>query len=170
MLMKVIFKLKMIGLNTFMKSGSILTFAFAMVLFQEGCSPSAATPTPDAGLDAQAAPSEEAGPDTFCNTRRQLSFCEDFDEKSLPGAFVGFAPDASVQAEIIADPLAPSAPRALILQTTGISRGAWFRTRPLAHKGKMNALIMVRTPSNSRPTLAAPCTSPASTPKPAAAC
>src|SRR5687767_14198629 len=61
-------------------------------LLNGACSDSTETPT-DAGAEAETGLST----DPFCRGRPLLPFCEDFDEKPLPGAFAELSSDQSIE-------------------------------------------------------------------------
>ena len=95
-----------------------VSFAFGLCLLacaEEGPSSSA---TADGGAE-----SGTRGVDPFCRTRPRLSFCEDFDEATLPGRFVRI--DGSPEIVTIeAHPDAPSAPNAIRIAQSATANDA----------------------------------------------
>lgn len=93
------------------------------------------------------------GVDPFCRTRPRLSFCEDFDEKPLPGAFDAIEGDGTLFS-LEARKDAPSEPNVAVLTPKEGSTDARFVT--LAKEGiKYNVFFLVRPePGHGRVDLA----------------
>ncbi len=117
----------------------VLGLAIAPLL-NGACSDSTESPV-DAGADA-----EEAGPtDPFCKGRPLLPFCEDFDEKPLPGAFAELSADPSIDVTIADDESAPSAPKIVTFTKRDGAAGSSFLRTPRAPRGpKANGFFRVR--------------------------
>ena len=91
------------------------------------------SPASDAGTDAPVTTT-----DPFCKGRPLLPFCEDFDERALPGAFAEIGGDQA-SAKVAEDPTAPSPPK--VLTVTG---SAWLRTPFAPRTNKGNSFFRVR--------------------------
>jgi hypothetical protein len=108
-----------------------------VLLLLAACSDGATTATPaaDAGSDAPLTT------DPFCKGRPLLPFCEDFDDKALPGAFAEIAGDQSA-VRIGDDPSAPSPPK--VLHVANPSQPVFLRTPFAARSAKANAFFRLR--------------------------
>lgn len=95
-----------------------------------------ASPAADAGNDAPLTT------DPFCKGRPLLPFCEDFDDRAIPGAFAEAAGDQALL-KIADDPTAPSPPKVLSISSTGAG-SVWLRTPRAPRSAKANAFFRVR--------------------------
>lgn len=124
-----------------------LAGAASLAVLVAACSSTTAAPT-DGRVDGGA-----RGVDPFCRTRPRLSFCEDFDEKPLPGAFDAVEGDATLlSVESRKD--APSEPHVAVLTPRAGSTDARFVT--LAKEGiKYNLFFLAQLfPGHGRVDLA----------------
>jgi hypothetical protein len=106
-----------------------------LVACEDGSTPSSpASPASDAGTDAPLTT------DPFCKGRPLLPFCEDFDDRALPGAFAEIGGEASLL-EVTDDPSAPSPPKILAIHGAG---SVWLRTPRAPRSAKANAFFRLR--------------------------
>lgn len=94
------------------------------------------TSAPDASTDAPITT------DPFCKGRPLLPFCEDFDDRALPGAFAEIGGDQTLL-KVAEDSTAPSPPKILTVSSTGAA-SVWLRTPRAARSAKANAFFRVR--------------------------
>ena len=95
-----------------------------------------ATSAPDASTDAPITT------DPFCKGRPLLPFCEDFDDRALPGAFAAIGGDQALL-KVADDRAAPSPPKILTIQRAGAA-SVWLRTPRAPRSAKANAFFRVR--------------------------
>ncbi len=125
----------------------VLVGAASLVVCVASCSSTTTAPQ-DGGGDGGA-----RGIDPFCRTRPRLSFCEDFDQKALPGAFDTIEGDATLFS-VAPRKDAPSEPNVAVLAPREGSTDARFVT--LAKEGlKYNLFFLAQLfPGHGRVDLA----------------
>lgn len=87
----------------------------------------------------------DARVDPFCIGRPQLTFCEDFDDRELPGAFAEPVRSAGATIAIDSDPSAPSSARSVTFRLqAGASESAFLRTARQAPSTQAAVFFYVR--------------------------